>query len=146
MVYRVLLFRLSVVSKKLILFLFALIVILKPFSENILHTSFFMFSISFGVVLETPKPSSLYRRKLFSCFCVINFKIYAPTCSQVSAPSYPHIFMSKKLWLCFPHAFPELKNSDFLACIIVSILSLLIVSNFDAEVKAFSSKFCEIEG
>jgi len=40
----------------------------RPFSKIILHIFFFMFSASFGVLLEFPKPSSLYRTKLFSVF------------------------------------------------------------------------------
>jgi len=85
------------VSKKLIIFLFALIVIFNPFSESILQTFFFMFSIYFGVFSETPKPASLYRPKLLPCFCVIRFKMYASTTSQVSVPSYPPIVTSKRL-------------------------------------------------
>ena len=54
-----LLFRLKVTSRKLMIFLFASMVIRSPLRLKILQISFFMFSVSLGVVLVVASPSSL---------------------------------------------------------------------------------------
>ena len=54
-----LLFRLKVTSRKLIIFLFASIVIRSPLLLKIQQISFFMFLVSLGVVLVVANPSSL---------------------------------------------------------------------------------------
>ena len=56
---KVLLFRLKVTSKRLMIFLFALMVIRSPLRLKIRQISFFMFSVSLGVVLVVASPSSL---------------------------------------------------------------------------------------
>ena len=50
--------RSKVTSKKLTVFLFASMVILRPFDLNTLVTYCFIFSISLGMALQTAKPSS----------------------------------------------------------------------------------------
>ena len=47
-------------SRKFTLFLFASIVSFSLWSSNVLHIAFLMFSISLGVTLNAPRPSSLY--------------------------------------------------------------------------------------
>ena len=54
-----LLFRLKVTSTKLMIFLFASMVIRSPLRLKIRQISFFMFSVSLGVVLVVASPSSL---------------------------------------------------------------------------------------
>ena len=54
-----LLFRLKVTSRKLMIFLFASMVIRSPLPLKIREISFFMFSVSLGVVLVVASPSSL---------------------------------------------------------------------------------------
>ena len=54
-----LLFRLKVTSRKLMIFLFASMVIRIPLRLKIRQISFFMFSVSLGVVLVVASPSSL---------------------------------------------------------------------------------------
>ena len=56
---KVLLFRLKMTSKRLMIFLFALMVIRSPLRLKIRQISFFMFSVSLGVVLVVASPSSL---------------------------------------------------------------------------------------
>ena len=46
-------------SRKLMIFLFALMVIRSPLRLKIRQISFFMFSVSLGVVLVVASPSSL---------------------------------------------------------------------------------------
>ena len=53
-----LLFRLKVTSRKLMIFLFASKVIRSPLRLKIRQISFFMFSVSLGVVLVVASPSS----------------------------------------------------------------------------------------
>ena len=66
-----LLFRLKVTSRKLIIFLFASMVIRSPLRLKIRQISFFMFSVSLGVVLMVASPSSLLSPTLMlrSCSC-----------------------------------------------------------------------------
>ena len=54
-----LLFRLKVTSRKLMIFSFASMVIRSPLWLKIRQISFFMFSVSLGVVLVVASPSSL---------------------------------------------------------------------------------------
>ena len=54
-----LLFRLKVTSGKLTIFLFASMVIRSPLRLKIREISFFMFSVSLGVMLVVASPSSL---------------------------------------------------------------------------------------
>ena len=54
-----LLFRLKVTSRKLMIFLFASMVIRSPLRLKIRQISFFMFSVFLGVVLMVASPSSL---------------------------------------------------------------------------------------
>ena len=54
-----LLFRLKVTSRKLMIFLFASMVIRSSLLLKIRQISFFMFSLSLGVVLVVASPSSL---------------------------------------------------------------------------------------
>ena len=55
-----LLFRLKVTSRKLMIFLFASIMVIRsPLRLKIRQISFFMFSVSLGVVLVVASPSSL---------------------------------------------------------------------------------------
>ena len=54
-----LLFRLKVTSRKLMIFLFASMVICSPLRLKIRQISFFMFLVSLGVVLVVASPSSL---------------------------------------------------------------------------------------
>ena len=54
-----LLFRFKVTSRKLMIFLFASMVIRSPLRLKIRQISFFMFSVSLGVVLVVASPSSL---------------------------------------------------------------------------------------
>ena len=54
-----LLFSFKVTSRKLMIFLFASMVIRSPLRLKIWQISFFMFSVSLGVVLVVASPSSL---------------------------------------------------------------------------------------
>ena len=54
-----LLFRLKVTSRKLMIFLFASMVIRSPMRLKIRQMSFFMFSVSLDVLLAVASPSSL---------------------------------------------------------------------------------------
>ena len=51
----------SVTSRKFTMVLFASIVIFRPFSRKILHSSFLIFSISCGILSKAARPSSQYR-------------------------------------------------------------------------------------
>ena len=59
-----LLFRLKVTSRKLMIFLFASMVIRSPLRLKIRQISFFMFSVSLGVVLVVASPSSFNKKFL----------------------------------------------------------------------------------
>ena len=75
--------RFKVTSRKLTIFLLASIVILRPFNLNTWLTScmfVFLFSISFGVVLQVARSSSRYRPTSFLNFQHLDgIKDTAPT-------------------------------------------------------------------
>ena len=81
-----LLFRLKVTSRKLMIFLFASMVIRSPLRLKIRQISFFMFSVSLGVVLVVASPSSLWSPTLMLRSCSCERRKF-PTSSHVSAPS-----------------------------------------------------------
>ena len=82
-------FKSRVTSRKFTVSLFTSIVILRPFLLKIVQSFFLIRSVCLGVVLETPRPSSLYRPKSHvsrnSSF--IRYSRYAPTSSHDSALS-----------------------------------------------------------
>ena len=101
-------------SRKLITFLLASIVILRPFLLKVLHICFLIWSIRRVDSRKIPRPSSLYKPTLVLMVSGSWHSRYDPTSSQVSAPSNEPIVTSNESWeFFFDQGVPLLKRSDF---------------------------------
>jgi hypothetical protein len=125
-----------VTSRKFTIFLFASIVIFRPWLLNKVHRSFLISSIWRGVALM-PKPSSLYKPNLLSCFIVIRCSRKDPTNSQDSAPSKLLVVTSNRFDdNVFPQCLPELYKHDFFACKTIYLSVSVMLSYLDAKSNA----------
>ena len=137
----------KVISKKSTTFLLASIVNFRLWSLNILHISFLIFSVSLGVSLNAPKPSSLYRPSFRRCCCLVFDKRKDPTSSQVSAPSNePMVTSNCELVSFLHHASFSLNNNDLFAWMMICFSSSVISSNCAANSRASVSSCSEIDG
>ena len=104
-------FRLNVTSRKLTILLFASMVMLRPHSLKIHHSFFFRFSVSLGVFVMMPRPSSLYSPRLHLVSFLILWSRYNPTSSHTSAPSNEPIVTSNILSSVFFFQLIQLEHS-----------------------------------
>ena len=141
--------RLNVTSRKFTTFRLVSIVTFSPCPANTAVKLFRMRSAALPVVfLSTAKPSSLYRPICaLPTWAVSSWSIYTPTSSHTSAPSNEPMVTSNVLALFFfTQGSPSLNNTDFRACMTISLSPSSMLVYVDAKSRAFARSASVMEG
>ena len=138
----------NMTSRKSVTVVLAVAVIFNPSCSSLSHSVFFVRSAVDAGLFITASPSSRYS-PMFSLGMMLSiwFRIYVPTISHVSAPSYEPIVTSKgSVDPAFFHGVSLLNRIVCCAWIMISFSVSVILVNFSANSSAFSNRSFVMHG